>query len=424
MSLDWRRGSGPGAGPSSGPGATTLGPGKRTLVESLGEMPQVRRQAADPGSAAESPAGTAKEATNPPAESAPEQSNAPTSKELEAAETDLVAAVGDDSAEAPPTAAGAEPDRNVLEQAVAGAGRPLPADLRASLEATAGHSLTDVRVHDDPAAGQAAQALGARAFTLKQGIHFAPGAYQPGTSEGRRLIAHEVGHTMQPEGPAGAGVSSPDEAVEHEAEAFAGAAAEQQPPRETVPPSGVAPAVAAPPTSVRTKIPRFPGVVKTAFEEDKLRWVNPADHAQGKVWQEDRGYIRNPTSTQLSTVVGAKGKIGGGFDNGKFMYVVDSNGDVWVGKRLGQNMPHPTLIGGKEPQVLGAGMVQIEGGRSSRSTTTRVIFSRRGRRCAPRSRGSSSYPRRRSRTSAQRVSISTRPEPSCGSLSNRCRCSS
>ncbi len=34
-----------------------------------------------------------------------------------------------------------------------------------------------------------------------------------------------------------------------------------------------------------------------------------------------------------------------------------------VGKRLGQNMPHPTLLGGKDPQVLGAGMVQIQGGK-------------------------------------------------------------
>jgi hypothetical protein len=36
---------------------------------------------------------------------------------------------------------------------------------------------------------------------------------------------------------------------------------------------------------------------------------------------------------KLSTVVGANSKIGGGFDNGQYMYVVDANGEVWVGKR-------------------------------------------------------------------------------------------
>jgi hypothetical protein len=118
----------------------------------------------------------------------------------------------------------------------------------------------------------------------------------------------------------------------------------------------------AAPGAGRTRIPRYPGVVPSALTEDKVRLINPTSPGEGKVWEPRRGYIKNPTSTNLSTIV-AKGKIGGGFENGQFMYVVDGNGDVLVGKRLGKNMPHPTLIGGLDPQVQAAGMVEIRAGK-------------------------------------------------------------
>lgn len=105
-----------------------------------------------------------------------------------------------------------------------------------------------------------------------------------------------------------------------------------------------------------------PGVVTEAFNEDKIRFIDPSNEGLGKVWQEDRGYIKNSTAKPLSSLI-KNDKVGGGFDNGTFMYVVDDKGEVWVGKRQGKNMPHPTLIGGKAPQVQAAGMVRIEGGK-------------------------------------------------------------
>ena len=45
------------------------------------------------------------------------------------------------------------------------------------------------------------------------------------------------------------------------------------------------------------------------------------------------------------------------------MYAIDESGDIIIGTRGGQRMPHPTLIGGENPQVLGAGIVDIRGGR-------------------------------------------------------------
>ena len=45
--------------------------------------------------------------------------------------------------------------------------------------------------------------------------------------------------------------------------------------------------------------------------------------------------------------------------NGQFMYVLDSDGNIIIGTRAGQHMPHPTLIGGSDPTVHGAGIVEI-----------------------------------------------------------------
>jgi hypothetical protein len=73
----------------------------------------------------------------------------------------------------------------------------LPEGLRARFEAHLGTDLGGVRVHGDAAANQAAAALQASAFTLRDDIYFAAGAYRPETAAGRRLLAHEVAHVAQ-----------------------------------------------------------------------------------------------------------------------------------------------------------------------------------------------------------------------------------
>lgn len=49
--------------------------------------------------------------------------------------------------------------------------------------------------------------------------------------------------------------------------------------------------------------------------------------------------------------------------NGQYMYVVDMDDNIIIGTRGGQRMPHSTLIGGSNPQVQAAGMVEIRGGK-------------------------------------------------------------
>jgi peptidoglycan hydrolase-like protein with peptidoglycan-binding domain len=123
-------------------------------------------------------------------------------------------------------------DRTVPEpsaarlSALAGGGLPLTSGVREFFEPRFGRDLGDVRLHTDPAAGELARSLGARAFTLGRSIVFGPGEYAPGSAAGRHLIAHELTHVLQQthRAPGGAGPPAlrrfearPHEAVEMEA---------------------------------------------------------------------------------------------------------------------------------------------------------------------------------------------------------------
>jgi hypothetical protein len=79
----------------------------------------------------------------------------------------------------------------------ASADQPLPAAVRSQLGPMLGRDLSGVRVHADGAAAAAARAAGARAFTVGDDITFGEGEYAPGTAAGRRLLAHELAHTVQ-----------------------------------------------------------------------------------------------------------------------------------------------------------------------------------------------------------------------------------
>jgi hypothetical protein len=77
-----------------------------------------------------------------------------------------------------------------------GPGDPLDADTRAFFEKRMNCDLSEVRIHTDTAAAQAAAQLHARAFTYGNHIAFASGAYQPQSASGKQLIAHELAHVV------------------------------------------------------------------------------------------------------------------------------------------------------------------------------------------------------------------------------------
>lgn len=89
-----------------------------------------------------------------------------------------------------------------LQQAVHSGGKPLHAPTQSFMENRFGYDFSTVRVHHDNQAAALSQQVNARAFTFKNNIFFGPSQYQPDSSGGQRLIAHELAHTLQ-QGKAG-----------------------------------------------------------------------------------------------------------------------------------------------------------------------------------------------------------------------------
>ncbi len=88
----------------------------------------------------------------------------------------------------------------IVHAALASTGRSLDSDVQEFMESQFGQSFSHVRVHTDPSAQHSAQSIGARAYTVGSEIVFGAGQYVPATSEGRRLLAHELTHVMQQSG--------------------------------------------------------------------------------------------------------------------------------------------------------------------------------------------------------------------------------
>ena len=80
--------------------------------------------------------------------------------------------------------------------ALAQGGVPLTPEQRAYFEPRFGRDFSEVRVHADGSAAEAARAINAHAYTLGRDIAFAEGQFRPGSQEGKRLIAHELAHVI------------------------------------------------------------------------------------------------------------------------------------------------------------------------------------------------------------------------------------
>ena len=76
-------------------------------------------------------------------------------------------------------------------------GSPLSQRTRREMEARLGHDFSEVRVHRGARAAEASRLLGAKAFTVGQNIVLGSHAQDFASAEGRRLLAHELVHTVQ-----------------------------------------------------------------------------------------------------------------------------------------------------------------------------------------------------------------------------------
>lgn len=76
-------------------------------------------------------------------------------------------------------------------------GQPLDPSTRRSMEASFGFNFGNVRIHTGGTAEESAKALDAHAFTVGQNIVFGKNEYAPSSERGRRLLSHELAHTVQ-----------------------------------------------------------------------------------------------------------------------------------------------------------------------------------------------------------------------------------
>src|SRR5678815_3534532 len=87
-----------------------------------------------------------------------------------------------------------------------GPGQPLDQSVRAFAGPRFSFDFSRVRIHADERAAAAAAALDARAFTYGSSIAFGPGEYRPLSTDGQRLIAHELAHVVQQSTTSNAGI--------------------------------------------------------------------------------------------------------------------------------------------------------------------------------------------------------------------------
>ena len=82
-------------------------------------------------------------------------------------------------------------------QAKRGTGQTLDEAARRDLEPALGQDFSDVRVHTDGEADALNRAVKAEAFTTGRDIFFRNGNYDPGSDQGKKLLAHELTHVVQ-----------------------------------------------------------------------------------------------------------------------------------------------------------------------------------------------------------------------------------
>lgn len=81
-----------------------------------------------------------------------------------------------------------------------GPGRVLDNQSRGFFEPRFGYDFSGVQVHVDEAGIDAARVVNAKAFTVGHDIVFGAQEYKPGTTEGKKLLTHELTHVVQQSG--------------------------------------------------------------------------------------------------------------------------------------------------------------------------------------------------------------------------------
>ena len=85
----------------------------------------------------------------------------------------------------------------IVHEVLHSPGRSLEPSTRHFMESRFGYDFSQIRVHTGTKADVSARTLGARAYTAGKDVVFRNDQYQPSNYAGRRLLSHELAHTIQ-----------------------------------------------------------------------------------------------------------------------------------------------------------------------------------------------------------------------------------
>lgn len=82
-------------------------------------------------------------------------------------------------------------------QSSRGKGSRLDTETRQQMSSKFGTDFSGVKIHNNSRAHHLAESINAKAFTVGEDIYFNKGEYNPGSYQGKKLLAHELTHTIQ-----------------------------------------------------------------------------------------------------------------------------------------------------------------------------------------------------------------------------------
>ena len=97
-----------------------------------------------------------------------------------------------------------------------GGGQAMPIGLRNMMESGFRQNFSHVRLHTDSEAATLSSSIHAKAFTHGNDIYFNRGQFSPNTSEGQKLVAHELTHVVQGGGKIGRKLIFPEQPRMHD----------------------------------------------------------------------------------------------------------------------------------------------------------------------------------------------------------------
>jgi hypothetical protein len=178
----------------------------------------------------------------------------------------------------------------IVHEVLRSSGQPLDLHTRHFMESRFNHDFSQVRVHADEHSAESASSVGALAYTVGRHVVFGAGQYSPATTDGRRLLAHELTHVVQQQhaAPGNFYVAPAHDAFEAEANSIADGVVSTAADVQGALNSSVLQRQAAPPTTEEKKKPAEKTVTShpapqkvPALEVRKEVTVAPAEEKKG-----------------------------------------------------------------------------------------------------------------------------------------------